>query len=68
MDRENKKEERTYMAPAMISNWEAALLMRLRRYAFGTWTIVKTDGQPRRIVEGGSAMLDSEEGREIFEN
>jgi hypothetical protein len=60
--------EEAKMGYVLISSYEAALLKRLRRFDYGTWTVVKTEGQPRRIVEGGSTMLEVGEADELFEN
>lgn len=62
-----KMVDKVRMGYVLVSNWEAAMLKRLRKYDFGTWTVIKTDGQPRRIVEGGSSLLDGDEADELFE-
>lgn len=68
MEKPDKKTTEVKMGYVLLSDLEAALIKRLRRFEFGTWTVVKTDGQPRRIVEGGSTMLDKEEAVDLFEN
>jgi len=62
-----KSSDKVRMGYVLVSNWEAAMLKRLRKYDFGTWTVIKTDGQPRRIVEGGSSLLGGDEADDLFE-
>lgn len=52
----------------LISIYEAVLIKKLRENDFGSWTVTKTEGQPRRIVKGGSEMIDPEEGKGLFED
>lgn len=45
-----------------VSSLEAALIKRLRKFEFGTLTIHKIKGEPRRIEVGTSEMLSDKEG------
>lgn len=62
------KEREIKMGPVILSGPEATLIKRLRRFTHGTWTVVKVDGQPVRIVEGGSTLIDPHEADDLFEN
>lgn len=41
-----------------VSDFEAAMIKKLREHHFGQFTIYKNNGQPTRIVIGGSEILD----------
>lgn len=41
-----------------VSDYEAAMIKKLREHQFGQFTIYKNQGQPTRIVIGGSEILD----------
>ena len=48
-----------------VSLFEAALLKKLRKFHFGTMTIHKIKGEPRRVEIGTSEMLDDREGSSL---
>jgi hypothetical protein len=49
-----------------ISIYEAAVIKKLREFKFGTLTIHKIQGQPRRIETGASEMLTVEDGLDLL--
>jgi len=48
-----------------VSLFEASLIKKLRTYEFGTFTVHKIKGEPRRIEIGGSEMLDELAGKSL---
>lgn len=48
-----------------VTLFEAALLKKLRSFEFGTITIHKIKGEPRRVEVGTSEMLDDREGSSL---
>lgn len=48
-----------------VTMFEAALIKKLRTYEFGTFTVHKIKGEPRRIEIGGSEMLDEMSGKSL---
>jgi len=50
-----------------LSLAEAAMVKKLREYPFGQFTIHKTNGEPIRIVIGGSEIIDAKEGMALAE-
>lgn len=52
----------------LLSAQEAAMIKVLRESDFGQWTVYKNNGEPTRIIKGGSEMLDAKVGEELFEH
>jgi len=45
-----------------VSLWEAAMILKLRKYDYGEFKIVKMNGNPTRIIFEGSEMLKADDG------
>lgn len=48
-----------------VTLFEAALLKRLRSFEYGSITVYKTAGAPRRVEVGTSEMLDQLSARDL---
>lgn len=48
-----------------VTLFEAALIKKLRSFEYGSITVHKTAGAPRRVEVGTSEMLDGLSGRDL---
>lgn len=48
-----------------VSAYEAAMIKKIRLYNFGNFQIIKMNGEPRRVIMGGSETLDGNEGLDL---
>lgn len=48
-----------------VSAYEAAMIKKIRLYNFGTFQVIKMNGDPRRVILGGSETLDENEGLDL---
>lgn len=51
-----------------VSIYEAAMIQKLREHAFGSFTIHKLDGEPRRITYGASEMIKEDDALKLLED
>lgn len=49
----------------VVSLYEAALIKKLREFQFGMFTVHKDNNEPRRVVMGGSEMLNMRDGKDL---
>jgi hypothetical protein len=67
-DKVTVKTEKLRMGWVYLSNYEAAVIKRMRQSEYGDYKIIKTEGQPRRIVEGSSSIILEDEADDMFGN
>jgi len=48
-----------------VSPLEAALLYKLRKYAYGKFTVYKIKDEPKRVEIGGSEILNEKDGLKL---
>ena len=48
-----------------VSLLEAAMILKLRKYNYGEFRIIKMNGNPTRIVLEGSEMLKASDGKAL---
>lgn len=48
-----------------VSLLEASMILKLRKYDYGEFRIIKMNGNPTRIILEGSEMLKASDGLEL---